>query len=143
MLNFSIEIPECSHQFHQYSQLDQVLFTYIQRFLVDLFSFLFQLSIEPISGTAMQLKLRLQLNGQILKSSLRTLYPETKNVTFFNKLIPITWSETEATIDQESAEQYRSQVNTLGRQESLQSETEGLGPITLCVQEKRSKRYHL
>lgn len=67
----------------------------------------------------MQLKLRLQLNGQILKSSLRALYPETKNVNFFNKLIPITWSETEATIDQESAEQYRSQVNTLGGQESL------------------------
>ena len=59
----------------------------------------------------MQLKLRLQLNGQILSSTLHTSYPGTKNVTFVNKLIPITWSETEATIDQESAEEYNSQVN--------------------------------
>ena len=58
----------------------------------------------------MQLKLRLQVNGQILNTSLHTVYPGTKNVTFVNKLIPITWSETEATIDQESAEEYKSQV---------------------------------
>jgi len=82
-----------------------------------------QLSIEPISGTAMQLKLRLQLNGQFLKSALHTSYPETKNVTFVDKPIPISWVETEASIDQESAEEYSSQVN------KLLSEAEGLGPI--------------
>jgi len=68
------------------------------------------LSIEPISGTAMQLKLRLQLNGQFLKSALHTSYPETKNVTFVDKPIPISWVETEASIDQESAEEYSSQL---------------------------------
>lgn len=77
----------------------------------------------------MQLKLRLQLNGQFLKSALHTSYPETKNVTFVDKLIPISWVETEASIDQESAEEYSSQVNKLGGQESLLSEAEGLGPI--------------
>ena len=76
----------------------------------------------------MQLKLRLQVNGKILKSSLHSLYPGTKNVTFVNKPIPITWSETEATIDQESAEEYRSQVNKLGGQENLLYKTKGLGP---------------
>ena len=59
----------------------------------------------------MQLKLRLQLNGQFLRSALHSGYPETKNVTFVNKLIPISWLETEATIDQKSAEEYNSKVN--------------------------------
>ena len=76
----------------------------------------------------MQRKLRLQLNGQILKSSLHSLYPGTKNVTFVNKPIPIRWSETEETIAQESAEEYRSQVNKLGGRENLLFKTKGLGP---------------
>ena len=67
----------------------------------------------------MQLKLRLQLNGQFLSSALHPNYTGTKNVTFVNKLIPISWTETQATIDQESAEEYSSQVNKLDRQESL------------------------
>ena len=75
----------------------------------------------------MQRKLRLQLKGKILKSSLHSLYPGTKNVTFVNKPIPIRWSETEETIDPESAEEYRSQVNKLGGQENLLYKTEGLG----------------
>ena len=92
----------------------------------------------------MQLKLRLQLNGQILRdSSLHPSYPGTENVTFVNKLIPISWSETEATIDPESAKEYSSKVNKLGRQESLCSEAEDLGPISGRVQQKRSKRYPL
>ena len=84
----------------------------------------------------MQLKLRLQLNGQFLSSALHSSYPGTKNVTFVNKLIPISWTETEATIDQESAEEYSSQVNKLDRRESLLSEAEGLGPIPGRTQEK-------
>ena len=75
----------------------------------------------------MQLKLRLQLNGQFLSSAKHSSYPETKNVTFVNKLIPISWSETEATIDQESAEEYSSQVNKLGGQENLLSLSGGSG----------------
>ena len=61
----------------------------------------------------MQLKLRIQLNGMILDSSLSPDYPETKNVSFRNKLIPISWSETAATIDPETAKEYSSKVNRL------------------------------
>jgi len=67
----------------------------------------------------MQLKLRLQLNGKVLKSALHSSYPKTENVTFVDKLIPISWVETEASIDQETAEEYSSQVNKLGGQKSL------------------------
>ncbi|XP_078355185.1 sensory neuron membrane protein 1-like [Oculina patagonica] len=68
------------------------------------------LSVEPISGTAMHLKLRIQLNGKILDSSLSPSYPGTKNVTFLNKQIPISWTETEAIIDPETAKEYSSQL---------------------------------
>ncbi|PFX19537.1 uncharacterized protein LOC111338069 [Stylophora pistillata] len=64
------------------------------------------LSIEPISGTAMQLKLRIQLNG-ILSSDLSA---PGSNMTFVDKLIPISWTEIEATIDADTAKEYSSQV---------------------------------
>lgn len=64
------------------------------------------LSIEPISGSVMQLKLRIQLNG-ILSSDLS---PPGTNVTFVNKLIPMSWTEIEATIDADTAKEYSSQV---------------------------------
>ena len=59
----------------------------------------------------MQLKLRIQLNGKILVNSLSPTYPATKNVSFVNKYIPISWSETGATIDAETAKEYSSKVN--------------------------------
>lgn len=55
----------------------------------------------------MQLKLRIQLNG-ILSSDLS---PPGTNVTFVNKLIPMSWTEIEATIDADTAKEYSSQVN--------------------------------
>ncbi|KAJ7354973.1 hypothetical protein OS493_029083 [Desmophyllum pertusum] len=58
----------------------------------------------------MQLKLRIQLNGKILVNSLSPNYPATKNVSFINKYIPISWSETGATIDAETAKEYSSQL---------------------------------
>lgn len=76
--------------------------------------FLLQFSIEPISGIAMQLKLRFQLNGKIIpNSSLSPYYPETKNVSYTDKLIPILWTETEASIDAVTAKEFRSKVSIL------------------------------
>ena len=89
----------------------------------------------------MQRKLRIQLNGRILKSALHTGYPQNGNVTFVDKLIPIWWSETDETIDQESAEEYSSQVNKLGGQERLLSEAEGLDRFVVAP--SKSARYQL
>lgn len=59
----------------------------------------------------MQLKLRFQLNGKIIpNSSLSPYYPETKNVSYTDKLIPILWTETEASIDAVTAKEFRSKV---------------------------------
>ena len=60
----------------------------------------------------MDLKLRLQLNGMILNTSIHTDYQPQLNVTFLNKLFPIWWSERSAGIDKETAETFRSKVNT-------------------------------
>lgn len=68
------------------------------------------LSIEPISGSAMDLKLRLQLNGMILKTSIHTDYQPQLNVAFLNKLFPIWWSELSGGIDEETAETFRSKL---------------------------------
>ncbi|XP_068729884.1 lysosome membrane protein 2-A-like isoform X1 [Montipora capricornis] len=68
------------------------------------------LNIEPVSGTAMQLKLRIQLNGVITSKSLFKEYHGHSNVSFVNKFIPIWWSETSASIDEETAEEYNSQL---------------------------------
>ncbi|CAH3030946.1 unnamed protein product [Porites evermanni] len=68
------------------------------------------LSIEPISGSAMDLKLRLQLNGMILNTSIYTDYQPQLNVTFLNKLFPIWWSEKSGGIDKETAETFRSKL---------------------------------
>lgn len=68
------------------------------------------LSIEPISGSAMDLKLRLQLNGMILNTSIHTDYQPQLNVTFLNKLFPIWWSELSGGIDEETAETFRSKL---------------------------------
>lgn len=76
--------------------------------------FLLQLSIEPISGTAMQLKIRYQLNGKIIaNSSLSPCYPETKNVSYEDKMIPILWTEKEASIDAMTSKEFRSKVGIL------------------------------
>jgi len=72
-----------------------------------------QLSIEPISGTAMDLKLRVQLNGVILNTSLSSDHQQHLNVSYMNKLIPVSWSETAASIDAETAKEYSSKVNIL------------------------------
>lgn len=72
-----------------------------------------QLSIEPISGTAMDLKLRVQLNGVILDTSLSSDHQQHLNVSYMNKLIPVSWSETAASIDAETAKEYSSKVNIL------------------------------
>lgn len=69
-----------------------------------------QLSIEPISGTAMELKLRIQLNAIIPRE---LLSPNHANVSYVNKLIPIWWSETSAGIDAGTAEEFSSKVNGL------------------------------
>ena len=55
----------------------------------------------------MQVKLRIQLNGKIPSS---LLAPGT-NVSCVDKMIPISWSETEATIDADTAKAYSSKVN--------------------------------
>ncbi|XP_068682792.1 lysosome membrane protein 2-A-like [Montipora foliosa] len=68
------------------------------------------LNIEPVSGTAMQLKVRIQLNGVITSKSLFKEYHGHSNVSFVNKFIPIWWSETSASIDEETAEEYNSQL---------------------------------
>ena len=60
----------------------------------------------------MDLKLRLQLNGMMLKSSIHTDYQPQLNVMFLNKLFPIWWSELSGGIDEETAETFRSKVNT-------------------------------
>ena len=76
--------------------------------------FLLQLSIEPISGTAMQLKIRYQLNGKIIaNSSLSPHYPETKNVSYEDKMIPILWTGKEASIDAMTSKEFRSKVGIL------------------------------
>ena len=62
----------------------------------------------------MQLKLRIQLNGMILNTSWSADLQAPMNVSYVNKLIPISWSETSATIDAETAKEYSSQVNRDG-----------------------------
>jgi len=60
----------------------------------------------------MDLKLRLQLNGMILNTSIYTDYQPQLKVAFLNKLFPIWWSEKSGRIDKETAETFRSKVNT-------------------------------
>ena len=65
-----------------------------------------QVSIEPISGIATKLKLRLRLNGIIPD----LLAPGT-NVTFLHKVIPMSWTEIGTTMDAEKAKKLTSKVN--------------------------------
>ena len=72
-------------------------------------SYLLQLKIEPISGTAIQLKLRIQMNGVISPGTLLKSFPG-HNVGYENKFIPIWWTETSAGIDEETAKEFNSKV---------------------------------
>ena len=72
-------------------------------------SYLLQLKIEPISGTAIQLKLRIQMNGVITSESLLESF-QGHNVSCENKFIPIWWTETSAGIDEETAKEFNSKV---------------------------------
>lgn len=59
----------------------------------------------------MDFKLRVQLNGVILNTSLSSDHQKHLNVGYMNKLIPISWTETAASIDAETAKFYSSQVH--------------------------------
>jgi len=67
------------------------------------------LKIEPISGTAIQLKLRIQMNGVITSESLLESF-QGHNVSYEKKFIPIWWTETSAGIDEETAKEFNSKV---------------------------------